>query len=96
MASVPINCPSRRMWNTAPGEGRVGVGQLDELDLYLRVILKNERYVRFAVPIEFLTDFAGVLAQRVAVGRRHFFRHIAADGHGIPRHIRECAARPVV
>ena len=75
------------------GEGRVGVGQLDELDLYLRVILKNERYVRFAVPIEFLTDFAGVLAQRVAVGRRHFFRHIAADGHGIPRHIRECAAR---
>ena len=75
------------------GEGRVGVGQLDELDLYLRVILKNERYVRFAVPIEFLTDFAGVLAQRVAVGRRHFFRHIAADGHGIPRHIRERAAR---
>ena len=74
------------------GEGRVGVGQLDELDLYLRVILKNERYVRFAVPIEFLTNFAGVLAQRVAVGRRHFFRHIAADGHGIPRHIRERAA----
>ena len=75
------------------GEGAVGVVQLDELDLYLRVILKNERYVRFAVPIEFLTDFAGVLAQRVAVGRRHFFRHIAADGHGIPRHIRERAAR---
>ena len=75
------------------GEGRIGVGQLDELDLYLRVILKNERYVPFAVPIEFLTDFAGVLAQRVAVGRRHFFRHIAADGHGIPRHIRERAAR---
>ena len=74
-------------------EGAVGVVQLDELDLYLRVILKNERYVRFAVPIEFLTDFAGVLAQRVAVGRRHFFRHIAADGHGIPRHIRERAAR---
>ena len=74
-------------------EGAAGVGQLDELDLYLRVILKNERYVRFAVPIEFLTDFAGVLAQRVAVGRRHFFRHIAADGHGIPRHIRERAAR---
>ena len=75
------------------GEGAVGIVQLDELDLYLRVILKNERYVRFAVPIEFLTDFAGVLAQRVAVGRRHFFRHIAADGHGIPRHIRERAAR---
>ena len=75
------------------GEGAVGVVQLDELDLHLRVILKNERYVRFAVPIEFLTDFAGVLAQRVAVGRRHFFRHIAADGHGIPRHIRERAAR---
>ena len=75
------------------GKGRIGVGQLDELDLYLRVILKNERYVRFAVPIEFLTDFASVLAQRVAVGRRHFFRHIAADGHGIPRHIRERAAR---
>ena len=75
------------------GEGRIGVGQLDELDLYLRVILKNERYVRFAVPIEFLTDFADVLAQRVAVGRHHFFRHIAADGHGIPRHIRERAAR---
>ena len=74
------------------GEGVVGIGQLDELDLYLRVILKNERYVRFAVPIEFLTDFAGVLAQRVAVGRRHFFRHIAANGHGIPRHIRERAA----
>ena len=55
------------------GEGAVGIVQLDELDLYLRVILKNERYVRFAVPIEFLTDFAGVLAQRVAVGRRHFF-----------------------
>ena len=75
------------------GKGAVGIVQLDELDLYLRVILKNERYVRFAVPIEFLTDFAGVLAQRVAVGRRHFFRHIAADGHGIPRHIRERAAR---
>ena len=75
------------------GEGAVGIVQLDELDLYLRVILKNERYVPFAVPIEFLTDFAGVLAQRVAVGRRHFFRHIAADGHGIPRHIRERAAR---
>ena len=75
------------------GEGGVGVVQLDELDLHLRIILKNERYVRFAVPIEFLTDFAGVLAQRVAVGRRHFFRHIAADGHGIPRHIRERAAR---
>ena len=75
------------------GEGAVGIVQLDELDLYLCVILKNERYVRFAVPIEFLTDFAGVLAQRVAVGRRHFFRHIAADGHGIPRHIRERAAR---
>ena len=75
------------------GEGAVGVGQLDELDLHLRVILKNERYVRFAVPMEFLPDFAGVLAQRVAVGRRHFFRHIAADGHGIPRHIRERAAR---
>ena len=74
------------------GEGAVGIVQLDELDLHLRVILKNERYVRFAVPIEFLTNFAGVLAQRVAVGRRHFFRHIAADGHGIPRHIRECAA----
>ena len=74
------------------GEGAVGIVQLDELDLYLRVILKNERYVRFAVPIEFLTDFAGVLAQRVAVGRRHFFRHIAANGHGIPRHIRERAA----
>ena len=75
------------------GEGAVGIVQLDELDLYLRVILKNERYVPFAVPIEFLTDFAGVLAQRVPVGRRHFFRHIAADGHGIPRHIRERAAR---
>ena len=75
------------------GEGAVGVVQLDELDLYLRVILKNERYVRFAVPTEFLTDFASVLAQRVAVGRRHFFRHIAADGHGIPRHIRERASR---
>ena len=75
------------------GEGRVGVSQLDELDLYLRVILKNERYVRFAVPIEFLTDFTGVLAQRVAVGRRHFFGNVAADGHGIPRHIRERAAR---
>ena len=75
------------------GEGRVGVGQLDELDLYLRVILKNERYVCFAVPIEFLTDFAGVLAQRVAVGRRHFFGNVTADGHGIPRHIRERAAR---
>ena len=75
------------------GEGRVGVGQLDELDLHLRVILKNERYVRFAVPIEFLTDFAGVLAQRVAVGRRHFFGNVTADGHGIPRHIRERAAR---
>ena len=74
------------------GEGAVGIVQLDELDLHLRVILKNERYVRFAVPIEFLTDFAGVLAQRVAVGRRHFFRHIAADGHGIPRHIRERTA----
>ena len=75
------------------GEGAVGIVQLDELDLHLCVILKNERYVPFAVPIEFLTDFAGVLAQRVAVGRRHFFRHIAADGHGIPRHIRERAAR---
>ena len=75
------------------GKGHVGVGQLNEPHLYLRVIFKNERYVPFAVPIEFLTDFAGVLAQRVAVGRRHFFRHIAADGHGIPRHIRERAAR---
>ena len=75
------------------GKGHVGVGQLDELNLHLRVILKNERYVRFAVPIEFLTDFAGVLAQRVAVGRRHFFGNVAADGHGIPRHIRERAAR---
>ena len=75
------------------GKGRVGIGQLDELDLHLRVILKNERYVRFAVPIEFLPDLASVLAQRVAVGRRHFFRHIAADGHGIPRHIRERTAR---
>ena len=75
------------------GEGAVGIVQLDELDLYLRVILKNERYVRFAVPMEFLPDFASVLAQRVAVGRRHFFRHIAADGHGIPRHIRERTAR---
>ena len=75
------------------GEGRVGVGQFDELDLYLRVILKNEKYVRFAVPIEFLTDFAGVLAQRVAVGRRHFLGDVAANGHGIPRHIRERTAR---
>ena len=75
------------------GEGAVGIVQLDELDLYLRVIFKNERYVGFAVPIEFLTDFAGVLAQRVAVGRRHFFGNVAADGHGIPRHIRERAAR---
>ena len=74
------------------GEGAVGIVQLDELDLYLRVILKNEKYVRFAVPIEFLTDFAGVLAQRVAVGRRHFLGDVAANGHGIPRHIRERAA----
>ena len=74
------------------GKGHVGVGQLNEPHLYLRVIFKNERYVPFAVPIEFLTDFAGVLAQRVPVRRRHFFRHIAADGHGIPRHIRERAA----
>ena len=47
---------------------------------------------RFAVPIEFLTDFASVLAQRVAVGRRHFLGDVAANGHSIPRHIRERAA----
>ena len=75
------------------GEGAVGIVQLDELDLHLRVIFKNERYVRFAVPIEFLTDFAGVLVQRVAVGRRHFLGNVAADGHSIPRNIRERAAR---
>ena len=74
------------------GEGRIGVSQLNEPHLYLRVILKNERYVRFAVPMEFLPDFAGVLAQRVPVGRCHFLGDVAANGHGIPRHIRERAA----
>ena len=46
VTSMPISWPSRRMWSTAPGRGAVGIVQLDELDLYLRVILKNERYVR--------------------------------------------------
>ena len=65
----------------------IGLIQLQQFQLDLGVVLKNEGDVGLAIPMEFLPDLAGVGTGGVPGGRSHLSGYITADGHGVPGHI---------
>ena len=78
------------------GKRPVGIILLDQLNFDFCIVFKHERYIRSPIPVKFLTDLAGVLAERVSIRRRYLRCNIAADRHGGPGHVAQgttCSSR---
>ena len=68
------------------GLGVITLVLLDQLDLYLCVILESQGDFLLAIPVKLLLDLVGIIADGIALGSSHFRCGVAADGHSAPRH----------
>ena len=75
------------------GEGIAAVIQFDEPDLYLGVILEHQSNVSFAVPDKGLLGFIDIRAFGVALRGSDLLGGVTAQGHILPGHVRQVAAR---
>ena len=68
------------------GLGVITLILLDQLDLYLCVILESQGDFLLAIPVKLLLDLVSIIADGIALGSSHFRCGVAADGHSAPRH----------
>ena len=73
-------------------DGAVRIVHLQQFDLDLGIIFKDQIHIAFAVPVELLADFVGIAAGGVASGRGDLCCHEGADGHGVPGDVLQIAA----
>ena len=73
-------------------EGVVTVVQLNELDLHLGIILKDQGDIGLAIPHKSLLCLADIRTLGITLRGSDLLRSKAANGHILPRHISKIAA----